>query len=213
MMKGNLVNWDTAKFELYNMTLQHYKIKYICKPISPGNLVFLAQRNFVDHNAVCYRLRGRPTKVRDIDTQVALSKESLQHLNCADNAGMYWSGWSDSEDEGNMTYAVTGEYIGPIDFQPWYPGEPDGESLQNCVGVSARTNTWADVSCSKKMCGFCDMESLPALTFRGMTCTDLRVSNIYFLANDQGSFLNIAVLMKRHSLLFDFLMHQPSRPV
>jgi hypothetical protein len=170
MQKGNLVNWDTAKFELYNMSVQHYKIKYVCKPINPGNLIFPAQRNFADHNAVCFRLKSWPTIIRDSDIQHALSRENVKHPNCADKDGMFWSGWSDFNNEGNMTYIMTGEYLSPIDFQPWYPGEPNGESIQNCVGVAARDNSWSDVPCSKKMCGYCEMDRLPDLRLRGETC-------------------------------------------
>jgi hypothetical protein len=69
----HLVNWDTTEFELYNMFVEHYKINYICKPISPGNLTFPAQRNFVHHNYVCYRLKSRPIIVQDAGTQFALT--------------------------------------------------------------------------------------------------------------------------------------------
>ncbi len=55
MAKGNLVNWDDAEFELYNMTEENLPVDMVCKSIIPGDIIYPAQRPFHVHNAVCRR--------------------------------------------------------------------------------------------------------------------------------------------------------------
>ena len=64
---------------------------------------------------------------------------------------------------------VTGEPLLPDDFSPWYIGEPNGDTLENCGVVWPVEGTWNDIDCSRKFCSFCDLDRLPDLELRGKT--------------------------------------------
>ena len=74
MIKGNLVNWTSAQFELQNMTYTelpvaqvhakeilyflnvlvfHFLIMQVCKVPNPGDIIYPAPRTFDNHNAIC----------------------------------------------------------------------------------------------------------------------------------------------------------------
>ncbi len=68
--KGNLLNWEEAPLELVNMTERRVSVDSICKPVRPGHVIFPLRRNFTSHLAICRKMRGLPSVVRDQRTQV-----------------------------------------------------------------------------------------------------------------------------------------------
>jgi hypothetical protein len=80
----------------------------------------------------------------------------------------YWGGWWDVNEEGNFTNVNTGMLLPKeVGDTKWYLGEPNGDTLENCVIVYPDRNAWNDDSCSKKLCGFCEWERAPDLQIRG----------------------------------------------
>ena len=82
---------------------------------------------------------------------------------------LYWAGWWDEKTEGKFINAYNeDDYLDPFHYQPWYPGEPNGNTVENCAVVRVGKNTWTDEHCTEKeMCGFCELERAPELMIRG----------------------------------------------
>ena len=82
MLKGNIVDWDTAKFDLVNMEVLEYDESDVCVPAKPGDVILPELRNFTSHTAMCRLFRGRPTVVQSLEHQMALKQEFLKHPSC-----------------------------------------------------------------------------------------------------------------------------------
>lgn len=52
-------------------------------------------------------------------------------------------------------------------FSPWYFGEPNGDTAENCVVVWVARRAWNDQECGVKMCGFCELDEAPDVRVRG----------------------------------------------
>ena len=51
-------------------------------------------------------------------------------------------------------------------YQPWSPGEPNGETIENCA-VLRRNEQWNDLFCEALTCAICDMKAPPIFEMRG----------------------------------------------
>ncbi len=57
------------------------------------------------------------------------------------------------------------------DFQPWFPGEPNGNTAENCLTVATSSgvkSAWFDTSCEKQECYFCNISRMPIIQIRGL---------------------------------------------
>ncbi len=63
--------------------------------------------------------------------------------------------------------ANTGSPLARGMYQPWYLGEPNGDTLENCAMVWISRNAWNDVSCNHQYCSFCEFEKAPDIQIRG----------------------------------------------
>ena len=81
---------------------------------------------------------------------------------------VYWNGWSDQASEGTFTDSTGTKILDADRYQPWYLGEPNGNTEENCGMVwPGRGNAWNDDSCFKEACGFCQLDQVPVMTLRG----------------------------------------------
>lgn len=79
-----------------------------------------------------------------------------------------WGGWSDEPQEGFFSNVNTGVILRKEDgFWPFYPGEPNGELLENCVVVWTAHNAWNDAGCSEEAYSFCHIPTRPNFQLRG----------------------------------------------
>ena len=82
---------------------------------------------------------------------------------------IFWSGYWDEPEEGVFTAIMTGEKLDPNGFSAWRAGEPNGERIENCLGVWPLRNQWNDVSCFHTPNQvFCEFERAPYLQIRGI---------------------------------------------
>lgn len=56
-----------------------------------------------------------------------------------------WLGGTDEASEGHYVWASSGA---PLTFSNWYPGDPDGALIQNCITMWQDKGEWIDDSCS-----------------------------------------------------------------
>ena len=84
-----------------------------------------------------------------------------------------WNGWTDKDQEGlwtsSLNESVTSdlESTDKIFYHPWYEGQPDGGTRQNCGVVWGNTNSWSDEDCSHESCTICDIPTKKAVILRG----------------------------------------------
>ncbi len=88
------------------------------------------------------------------------------HFLLVELAGPYWAGWHDEAEEGEFM-DVHFNKLTSNKFQPWFVGEPNGETLENCVTVWVNRNAWNDDNCDYQFCAFCEFERAPHLQLRG----------------------------------------------
>ena len=84
MMKGDIVNWDTALFDTVNMTSRIQSVESICIPPRPGHVVLPEIRNFTSHKAICQKLRGRASVIYDKNTQDWMGNQLKNYPICGD---------------------------------------------------------------------------------------------------------------------------------
>ena len=73
MSKGDVVNWETATFELENMEARDLDRDALCRPLRPGHVLFPMGRNFTAALDVCRKMRANMTVVHDRKTQTELN--------------------------------------------------------------------------------------------------------------------------------------------
>ncbi len=83
----------------------------------------------------------------------------------------FWAGWSEPEKEGEIVSANNAsKMLGKEDFQPWFLGEPNGYTEENCLTVMTRSgvkSVWFDTSCDRPECFFCSISRMPTIQLRG----------------------------------------------
>ena len=78
-----------------------------------------------------------------------------------------WTGLWDEPEEGSWSDVNTGQVRAKDEYQPWFPGEPNGDRGENCAIIWSIRNAWNDQSCLDYQCGFCELEVIPRLQLRG----------------------------------------------
>ncbi len=85
--KGNLVSWDTAEFELVNMTSREEPIDAICLPVRPGDVLIPTKRPFESLISICRKFGGKITVVTSQELQRHLSEAYVQITSCERGRG------------------------------------------------------------------------------------------------------------------------------
>ena len=78
-----------------------------------------------------------------------------------------WAGWWDEPEEGVYTDINTGQVLTEGAYQPWFPGEPNGRTVENCAIIWFNRDAWNDQVCDIHLCGYCELEEAPILNIRG----------------------------------------------
>ena len=88
---------------------------------------------------------------------------------------MMWAGWTDMEKEGTFTDVNTGK---ALDYDIWWPGEPNGGVLENCAVSWPTRGAWIDYMCFETAKGFCNIQPRPRLIMRGLSLQEIRIIQI-----------------------------------
>lgn len=122
-MYGNVVDWRTSEWELWNMTVIH-NVSYntICNSRTPGTTIFPTPRDMFSAIALCRKLKGRVTVVKDFSKMEQMSNMFMQHTSRCRGPGTnnaYWNGWWDLPKEKHFT-DINNDTPLPSHFHPWY---------------------------------------------------------------------------------------------
>lgn len=114
-LKGDLVNFDTAKFELSNMEERNVSMRSICKPEKPMHYLMSSALSFKESVSRCKKMRGTMSVIRDLETMRRFQDVAMEHPNCMSNSvfdkARFWAGWSDNMEEGVFRDANDGEAL------------------------------------------------------------------------------------------------------
>lgn len=166
-------------------------MEQLCKPLRPGHVFFPDKRNMTSALDICRKMRAQISVVTNRQTQDLLieayrespytiwtgRKCNLEtffrctgkragYLNILLSAG-FWGGWWDVHNEGTFENINTRAPLDPKAFQPWYFGEPNGNTIENCQTVWPYRDAWNDLSCDDRTEFFCEFEQSPYLQMRG----------------------------------------------
>ena len=87
-------------------------------------------------------------KYLEINNEVSkLAKEQVG------NTWGYWIGIHDQINQGNFVYDSDNE---PIVYKNWSPGEPNGESREDCTALLKNGGKWLDVPCTWEIPFVCE---------------------------------------------------------
>ncbi len=82
MLKGDLINWDQSQWELINMTSRNADDSEICIPPRPGHVLYPEKRNYTSLIELCAKFKGKPSVVKDNETQLELTARAAQYKEC-----------------------------------------------------------------------------------------------------------------------------------
>ena len=115
----------------------------ICGGQELGHVIFPGLQNYTNALTLCKNVRGNLFQIESVAQQQKavdlLTNSSIcsKNPNSTWNAGT-WIGWSDDDQEGNWISAFNSSVsLGEEHFQSWRPGEPNGETKENCLALGA----------------------------------------------------------------------------
>ena len=110
----------------------------ICKSREIGQVIFPGYRNYTTALALCQNVGGTLLQI-ETEAQQNLSLELMKtssiclDISVSGDEGI-WIAWWNQNQEGEWTSSINSSKLLDTDnFQPWEPGEPNGETIENCV--------------------------------------------------------------------------------
>ena len=174
--KGDLVNWETAKWDVYGM--DHYEASYsdICDPPVLGLVLIPGSWNISYARTLCKNIGGDINVVKDKANNDKLAKFAMEDSCKEPNGekwGKVWVGWWDEQEEGVMSSMTNpNEKLSDQTFSNWLGGEPNGNTIENCVALfvaPGRTDgKWVDGRCyATPTCTACQVPKMPTFVIKG----------------------------------------------
>ena len=139
----------------------------ICKTEDKQHILIRGTRTAHAQKLLCNTLNGTmsaPENMRSIQHRIEQITE-MQPRN--DTIERFLVGWTDEEEEGTFVNIDTGSKLDNSTEDYWYPGEPNGGRLENCVVVKTTTGRMHDFPCDVEYHGFCLMDRRPRIKVRG----------------------------------------------
>ena len=90
MLKGDVVDWDTAKFDLVNMTEKEVPLESVCKPVKPGHVI-MNKRTYESLVSLCKKFNAKTSVVDSAELQRDLSDIYLNTSFCSLVGSKYYT--------------------------------------------------------------------------------------------------------------------------
>ena len=110
----------------------------ICKSQQLGQVIFPGYRNYTTALKLCQNVGGTLLQIEtEAQQNVALELMKSSSI-CSDfsvsGAEGTWIAWWDQNQEGEWISSINSSKLLDVnDFQTWEPGEPNGETIENCA--------------------------------------------------------------------------------
>ena len=111
----------------------------ICGGQELGQVIFPGLQNYTTALTLCKNVRGNLFQIESVAQQQKAVDLLTNSSICSKNPNETWNtgtwiGWSDDDQEGNWVSALNSSVsLGKEQFQPWGPGQPNGETKENCL--------------------------------------------------------------------------------
>ena len=104
----------------------------ICRSQELGQVIFSGDRNFTAALTLCQDVYGNLIEIES----KAHQQKAIEIIKTSSFCDSTWIAWWDENDEGNWKSAInSSKHLSGSSFQPWAPGEPNGETLENCAAL------------------------------------------------------------------------------
>lgn len=181
LVKGDLMNWEEASWEVSNLSEYDTEYSTICNPPTLGLVLIPGLWNISYARTLCKNIGGDMNVIKD-EANDGLVGELALHDSCKrvtnGNFGGVWNGWWDEKEEGVFTSLTNQEEkLDDQSFSNWRGGEPNGNSIENCgLLLMSRTTrferSWIDESC-QGACTSCLVPSMPKFILKGLEFQEL----------------------------------------
>ena len=114
----------------------------ICRGQELGQVIFPGLQNYTTALTLCKNVRGNLLQIESVAQQQKAVDLLTNSSICSKNPNETWNtgtwiGWSDDDQEGNWISALNSSVsLGKEHFQSWRPGEPNGETNENCAALA-----------------------------------------------------------------------------
>ena len=173
-----MINWKKAVWDVRGMTTYNIEYEKICKPLEIGLILIPGFWSVYDSGRICKNLRGNMNVISNKENhdEIAEMMKNSEMCSIGENGlGGIWTGWWDEITEGKWISVPYSEPLKRESFAPWHPGEPNGDTIENCASLhltkykDGTVPEWNDIDCNRKFCVACLIETLPVLILRGMS--------------------------------------------
>ena len=122
------------------MIIEEVTYNDICKSQELGQLIFPGYRNYTTALALCQNVGGTMLQIETEDQQNSALELMKTSSTCSDTSehggGRIWIALWDHNQEGEWISSInSSKLLESNDFQSWEPGEPNGETIENCAAL------------------------------------------------------------------------------
>ena len=145
----------------------------VCSGVGPKSILLPWCMKLEEAKLLCEKYRGRMTIITSSKQQRELFLQLRQISQSTDCTwhNEVWTGFSDEEEEGHFVDVIEGRDLdATVDNQPFFLGQPNGGSLENCASADAKVvseQSWYDARCDDSILSFCTIDKNPLLQIRG----------------------------------------------
>ena len=164
-LSGDLVNWNTADWEVIGMVEYEINFSTICQSndLGLGTVLVPGNWNITVATNLCMALKGQ---INVISTKQ--NNDQIHTLmGTSQKCSSVWTGWWDEDIEGHMKSITSGKSLANQQCTPWEIGEPNGDVMENCAIMYEGSAKWNDIDCSSEHCIACQVPSTPIFVLRG----------------------------------------------
>lgn len=169
---GDLIHWNNAQWNVANMQWYYADMSDICRANQIGWKLFPSKVNFTFASSTCQSLKGHLVLPSGSNDEKTLGELVQRRGEICKNET--WINLSDEDSEGHFVPPNTPHQSDHKDMRyNWMMGEPNGDTLENCVVYSAGKTDISvgirtglnDYPCYYSECFVCDIKTT-ILTFR-----------------------------------------------